>query len=206
MKSVVLKGEVRESLGKKDAKKLRSEEKAPAVLYGGEKPVHFAVSFAEMRKLVYTPSVYILDLELDGKTYKAVMQDIQWHPVDEKILHVDFLAISDDKPVKVEVPVKVEGYAKGLKMGGKLNTTLRHLKIKALPKDLPDTINVDVTELDIAQSIKVGDIDLDGIEILNPKSNVVVSVGITRAAKSALGDTQDDATEGDAEEAAPAAE
>lgn len=186
MKSVKVKGELRTSLGKKDAKKLRAEEKAPAVLYGGEEPIHFSVSFAEMRQLVYTPNVYLVDLEIGDKTYKAIMQDIQWHPVDEVILHVDFLMVKEDKPVKIAVPVKIEGYAKGLKMGGKLNTSLRRLKVKALAKDLPDTINVDVTELDLGQTIKVGDLKYDNIELLDAKSNVVVSVVITRAAKSAL--------------------
>lgn len=206
MKSVVIKGEVRSSVGKKDAKKLRSQEKAPAVLYGGAEPIHFSVDFAEVRQLIYTPNVYLIDLDLDGTTYKAIMQDIQWHPVDEQVLHIDFLAIQEDKPVKIEVPVKVEGYAKGLKMGGKLNTNLRRLKVKALATNLPDTINVDVTELDLAQSIKVGDLNLDGIELLDPKSNVIVSVGITRAAKSALG-AEKGAGDGEAEtEAEVAAE
>ncbi len=187
MKSIVLKGEIRSSLGKKDAKKLRAEEKAPAVLYGGEQPIHFAVSFAELRQIIYTPNVYLIDLDLDGTVYKAIMQDVQWHPVEEMILHIDFLAVQENKPVKIEVPVKIEGYAKGLRMGGKLNTNLRRLKVKALAENLPDTINVDVTELDLAQSIKVGDLNIENVELLDAKSNVVVSVGITRAAKSALG-------------------
>lgn len=192
MKSVVIKGELRTSLGKKDSKKLRAEEKAPAVLYGGEQPVHFAVSFSELRQLVYTPSVYLIDLDIDGTVYKAIMQDIQWHPVDEIVLHVDFLAITDDKPVKIAVPVKIQGYAKGLRKGGKLNTTLRRLSVKALAANLPDTIDIDVSDLDIAQSIKVGDLNIDGIELLDQKSNVVVSVGITRAAKSAAGAAGDE--------------
>jgi large subunit ribosomal protein L25 len=204
MKSLVIKGEVRTSVGKKDAKKLRSEEKAPAVLYGGAEPVHFSVDFAQLRQLIYTPNVYLIDLDLDGTTYKAIMQDIQWHPVDEQVLHIDFLAIQEDKAVKIEVPVKIEGYAKGLKMGGKLNTNLRRLKVKALAANLPDAIDVDVTELDLAQSIKVGDLNLDGIELLDPKSNVIVSVGITRAAKSAMG--AEKAAGGGAEETEAAAE
>jgi len=187
MKSIVLKGEVRSSLGKKDAKKLRAEEKAPAVLYGGEQPIHFAVEVSDMRQLIYTPNVYLIDLDLDGTVYKAIMQDVQWHSVEEMIMHIDFLAIQENKPVKIEVPVKIEGYAKGLRMGGKLNTNLRRLKVKALAENLPDTINVDVTELDLAQSIKVGDLNIDNIELLDAKSNVIVSVAITRAAKSALG-------------------
>lgn len=192
MKSVVIKGELRKSLGKKDAKKLRAEEKAPAVLYGGDEPIHFSVSFAELRQLVYTPSVYLIDLDLDGTMYKALMQDIQWHPVDEVVLHVDFLQINDAKPIKINVPVKVDGFAKGIKKGGKLNTTLRRLSVRALAAKLPDTIDIDVTKLDIGQSIKVGDLNLPGVDLLDPKSNVIVSVSITRAAKSAAGGAEDE--------------
>ena len=198
MKSVVLKGELRNSLGKKDPKKLRAEEKAPALLYGGEQPSHFAVSFAELRQLVYTPSVYLIDLDLDGTVYKAIMQDIQWHPVEELVLHVDFLEIKDDKPVKINIPVKIEGFAKGLRKGGKLNSTLRRLSVRALAENLPDTINIDVTKLDIGQSIKVADLNIPGIELLDPKSNVIVGVGITRAARSAAGAMVDDDEEEEA--------
>ena len=187
MKSVVIKGELRTSLGKKESKKLRAEEKAPAVLYGGDEPIHFAVSFAELRQLVYTPNVYLIDLDLDGTVHKAIVQDIQWHPVEELVLHVDFLEIKEDKPVKINIPVKVGGFAKGLRKGGKLNSTLRRLSVRALASNLPDTIDIDVTDLDLGQSIKVGDLDVPGIELLDPKSNVIVSVGITRAARSAAG-------------------
>jgi len=187
MKSLTIKGELRKTLGKKEAKKLREAEKVPAVLYGGDETVHFSVDFSALRPLIYTPNVYLIDLDLEGTTYKAIMQDIQWHPVDEQVLHIDFLKISDDKPVKIEVPVKVSGHAKGIKAGGKLNANLRRLKVKALPKDLPDTIDVDVTDLGLGESIKVGDMDIENVEILNPKSNVVVGVIITRAARSAAG-------------------
>jgi len=214
MKSVTIKGELRTSVGKKDAKKLRAAEKAPAVLYGGEETIHFSVDFSELRQLIYTPNVYLIDIDLDGKTYKAIMQDIQWHPVDEVVLHVDFLKIQDDKPVKIEVPIKVHGHAKGIKAGGKLNTNLRRLKVRALASDLPDTIEIDVTNLEIGQGIKVEDLKVDNVEFLDSKSNVVVSVTTTRAARSAAGmalpeDEEEAAVEGGegGEEAeAPAAE
>lgn len=202
MKSVVVKGELRTSLGKKDSKKLRAEEKAPAVLYGGEQPIHFAVPFAELRQLVYTPSVYLIDLDIDGTVYKAIMQDIQWHPVEEVVLHVDFLAITDDKPVKIAVPVKIQGYAKGLRKGGKLNTNLRRLTVKALANALPDTIDINVERLDIGQSIKVGDLSIDGLDLLDQKSNVIVSVAITRAARSAAGAATDEEDEEETTESA----
>ncbi len=208
MKSVAIKGELRSSLGKKDSKKLRAEEKAPAVLYGGETPIHFAVDFAEMRQLIYTPNVFLIDLEIDGKTYKAIMQDIQWHSVEEVVLHVDFLQIAEDKPIKVAVPVKIFGHAKGIRVGGKLNTNLRRLKVKALAADLPDTIDIDVTKLGLGQSIKVADLKSDKVEFLDQKSNVIVSVAMTRAARSAAGAalaTGDDDEEETSEEA-PASE
>jgi len=185
MKTVVIKGQKRETLGKKESKKLRSQEIIPAVLYGGEEPIHFSVPFKELRSLVYTPNVYLIDLDIDGEIYPAIMQDIQWHPVEEQVMHVDFFKIVDDKPIKIEVPVTVSGHAKGIQQGGKLQINLRRLKVKALAKDLPDAINVDVTELGIGNSVKVGEIEAGEIELLDTKSNVVVAVNVTRLAKAA---------------------
>jgi large subunit ribosomal protein L25 len=195
MKSVVVKGQKREALGKKEAKKLRAQEIAPAVLYGDEEVIHFSVAFSELRKIVYTPNVYLVDLDIDGKMYKAMMQDIQWHPVEEEILHLDFLRVSDDKPIKIEVPIQVHGMAKGMKAGGKLKTNLRRLKVKALAADLPDTIKIDITKLGIGQSIKVADLKVENVEFLDSKSNVVVGIIVTRAAKSAAGLAVDDEEE-----------
>ncbi len=187
MKTLVVKGQKRESLGKKDAKSLRSRDLVPAVLYGVGEPVHFSLPFSEMRQVVYSPGVFLIDVDIDGTVYHAMMQDIQWHAVEEQILHIDFLNIEEGKKIKIDVPVKVTGLAKGIKAGGKLKTNLRRLKVKALAKDLPDNIEIDVTNLAIAQSIKVGDLSLKNIELLDKKSNVVVSVNITRAARSAAG-------------------
>ncbi len=205
MKTIVVKGQKRETIGKKESKKLRSQEIIPAVLYGGEAPVHFAIPFSELRSLVYTPNVYLVDIDIEGAVYPAMMQDIQWHPVDEQVMHVDFLRIVEGKPIKIEVPVAVTGLANGIKMGGKLSLILRRLKVKALAKDLPDTITIDVTELGIGESIKVGDIPTDNIELLNSKSNVVAAVTITRAAKSAGTDEDEDENEEGAEGETPAA-
>jgi len=187
MKTLLVKGEKRKSLGKKEAKLLRAQEAVPAVLYGAGEPIHFSVPFSEMRQLVYTPGVFLIDLEIEGTIYQAIMQDTQWHAVEEQILHVDFLKVEEGKKVKIDVPVKVVGLAKGIKAGGKLKTNLRKLKIKALAKDLPDSIEINVTKLGIGQTIKVGDLALKNIEILDKKSNVVVAVTITRAARSAAG-------------------
>ncbi|HPE76601.1 MAG TPA: 50S ribosomal protein L25/general stress protein Ctc [Draconibacterium sp.] len=187
MKTLVVKGQKREALGKKVAKSLRSQELVPAVLYGAGEPVHFSVPFSEMRQVVYSPGVFLIDLDIDGTVYHAMMQDIQWHAVEEQILHIDFLKIEDNKKIKIDIPVKVKGLARGIKAGGKLKTNLRRLKVKALAKDLPDSIEIDVTKLAIGQSIKVADLSLKDIEILDKKTNVVVAVTITRAARSAAG-------------------
>jgi len=191
MKTVVIKGQKRETLGKKESKKLRSQEIIPAVLYGGEEPIHFSVPFKELRSLVYTPNVYLIDLDIEGEIYPAIMQDIQWHPVEEQVMHVDFFKIADDKPIKIEVPVTVSGHAKGIQQGGKLHINLRRLKVKALAKDLPDAINVDVTELGIGNSVKVGEIEAGEIELLDTKSNVVVAVNVTRLAKAVDEETEE---------------
>ena len=187
MKTLLLKGEIRKSLGKKEAKELRSQELVPAVLYGTTEPIHFSVPFSEMRQLVYTPGVFLIDLEIEGTVYPAIMQDVQWHAVEEEILHIDFLKVEANKIIKIDLPIQIVGTAKGIKAGGKLKSNLRRLKVKALAKDLPDTIEINVTKLGIGQSIKVGDLSLKNIEILDKKTNVVVAVTITRAAKGAAG-------------------
>lgn len=200
MKTLVVKGQKRNSLGKKEAKLLRSQEIVPAVLYGAGEPIHFSVPFSELRQLVYTPGVFLIDLDIEGSIYHALMQDVQWHAVEEQILHVDFLMIQENKKVKIDVPIKVVGLAKGIKAGGKLKTNLRRLKVKALAKDLPDSIEINVTNLAIGQNIKVGDLSLENIEILDKKSNVVVAVTITRAAKSVVGAVVEEEAEGTAKE------
>ncbi len=193
MKTVVIKGQKRETLGKKESKKLRAQDIVPAVLYGGEEVIHFSIPFKELRSLVYTPNVYLIDLDIDGEIYHSMMQDIQWHAVEEMVMHVDFFKIDADKAIKIEVPVTVSGLAKGIQQGGKLILNLRRLKVKALAKNLPDAINVDVTELELGQSVKVDEIDTEDIELLDTKSNVIVSVNITRLAKAAV--AEDEAAE-----------
>ena len=185
MKSLVIKGILRENLGKKDAKKLRREDNVPCVIYGDNEPIHFYAEFNEFRKIIYTPSVFLIDIELDGKVIPVIMQDIQWHPVHEQVLHIDFLQIKEDKPIKISVPVVTTGLAVGITAGGKLKNNLRKLKVKALAKDLPDTIEIDITKLKIGQNIKVEDMSIENLEFLDSPSNVIVSVNITRLAKSA---------------------
>lgn len=197
MKSIELKGEVRKSIGKKDSKKLRREEKTPCVLYGGKENIHFAVEKQNLKKLVYTPNVYLVDLAIDGANRKAILKDIQFHPVSEEILHIDFLEIFDDKPVEIDIPVSLIGLAAGVQTGGKLQTLNRKLKVKALPKDLPDTLEIDIAGLELGKSIKVGEVSFENIELLNSKNSVIASVKLTRAAKGMASEDEEGGEEGE---------
>ncbi len=200
MKSLKITGQKREGLGKKEAKKMRDQGLIPAVLYGMNEVVHFALSFSDLRPFVYTPSVYLIDLTIDGKDYKAMIQDIQWHPVEEQILHIDFLKIEEGVPVKIAVPVELTGTAKGIKAGGKIKSNMRKLRVKALAENLPDTIKIDITKLGIGDSIKVESLKRDNLEFLDNKSNLIVGVVSTRLAKSAMALPEDEEEE---EEVAP---
>ena len=184
MKSISIKVTKREVVGKKDAKRLRLEDLVPVVLYGGDEPVHFYAPEKEFKSLIYTPNVYLVNLDIDGTICQAIIKDAQFHPVKEKLLHVDFLRTTEDKLVKVELPIKVEGFAKGIRNGGKLKQNLRTLKVKAFVKNLPDYIGINVEDLDLGQSIKVGAIQRENLEFLNAKAIPVISIIATRAAKS----------------------
>ena len=184
MKSISIKVTKREVVGKKDAKRLRLEDLVPGVLYGGDEPVHFYAPEKEFKSLIYTPNVYLVDLDIDGTICQSIIKDAQFHPVKEKLLHVDFLRTTADKLVKVELPIKVEGFAKGIRNGGKLKQNLRTLKVKAFVKNLPDYIGINVEDLDLGQSIKVGAIQRENLEFLNAKAIPVISIIATRASKS----------------------
>lgn len=183
MKSIELSGAARTATGKKESNKLRKQDLAPCVLYGGKENVHFAIERQALKKLVYTPNVYLVDLNIDGNKRKAILKDLQFHAVTDEILHIDFLEIFEDKAIEISVPVKLNGLAAGVKAGGKLQMLNRKLKVKALPKDLPDTLDVDITNLELGKSIKVGDVDFENIELLNVKNTVIAAVKLTRAAK-----------------------
>jgi len=181
MKSVEIIGYNRANLGKSDAKLLREQSLVPAVLYGGTEQIHFAVPMILFRQLVYTASAHTVLLNIEGKLYDAILQDVQFHPVNEMILHADFLLLNADKEVKMEIPVQIEGTALGVTKGGKLNVKLRKLKVVALPANLPDFITVEVSALDLGKTFKVGEVKAEGYKILNAKSVPVVSVDIPRA-------------------------
>ena len=186
MKSVSVKGTKRESLGKKQAKRIREQGDVPAVLYGHEEIMHISVPFSELRKLIYTPNVYLVDLEIDGEVHKAIIQDMQWHPVEEQVLHIDFLKVEDDKPVKISLPIVLTGRAKGIKAGGKLKQNIRKLKVKALAEHLPDTIEIDITKLGIGDGYKVEELERANLEFLDNKSNLIVGVISSRAAAAGM--------------------
>ena len=187
MKSISIKCTKREVLGKKETKRLRVLGLVPGVLYGGDAPVHFYAPEKEFKSLIYTPNVYLVDLDIDGTVCQSIIQATQFHPVREQLLHVDFLRTSGDKTVKVQIPVKVEGFAKGIRNGGKLKLNLRTLKVKAMVKNLPDSILINVDDLDIGQSYKVASLERENLEFLNAKAVPVVTIMITRAAKAAAG-------------------
>ncbi|MEA4976541.1 MAG: 50S ribosomal protein L25/general stress protein Ctc [Paludibacter sp.] len=185
MKTFELKGKVREELGKKASKATRAEESVPCVLYGTGENVHFTATASDLRKLIYSPEVFIVDLDVDGKKSKAIMKDLQFHPVSDKVLHIDFLEVSDKKPVVMEVPVKLSGLAEGVKAGGKLALQMRKLKVKGIYTDFPEAITLDVTNLGLGKTIQVGAVKVDKLEILNAKNAVVAQVKLTRAARGA---------------------
>lgn len=180
MKTVSMSGSRRENVGKKDAKALRNQGKVPCVIYGGEEQIHFAIAEADFRHLVYSPDIAFVELKIDDKVYKAILQDMQFHPVTDSIYHADFVELVDGKKVVMGVPVRHTGIAIGVKAGGKLITKLRNIKVKALPEFIPESITVDVTELQIGNSIQVKEIEIENAELLDPPNRVIIGVRTAR--------------------------
>lgn len=183
MKSITIKGSKRESVGKVATKALRNADKVPCVLYGGENPLHFSANELDFSKLVYTPNAHTVVLDIEGdQKINAILQDIQFHPVSDKILHVDFYQLFDDKEVSMDIPVTIEGSAPGVMLeGGTLVVSKRKLKVKALPNNLPDFITVDISELKLGGKISVIDLEADAFTILHPDNTVVCKVRTSRA-------------------------
>jgi large subunit ribosomal protein L25 len=183
MKSITISGSKRESVGKKSTKALRNAGLVPCVIYGGDEPIHFSAEEKAFKKLVYTPDAHtvVLDLGKDGE-FKAIAQDMQWHPVRELLLHADFYQIFDDKMVTMEVPVILEGVSKGVLNGGVLRRNNRKLKVKALPANLPDSITIDITPMKIGNKRYVRDLRVAEFEIMHPDSVVVVMIKTSRTA------------------------
>ena len=186
MKSITIKGSERESVGKVSTKALRNAGAVPCVLYGGDQPVHFSAEEAAFKKLVYTPNAHTVAIELgNGKSYNAILQDIQVHPVSDKILHLDFFQVFDDKEITMEVPVKVTGVSPGVLLGGVLRLNTRKLKVKALPKNLPDFVEANISKLEMGNKLYVTKLVADNFKLLHPDNTVVAQVRISRAAMKA---------------------
>lgn len=186
MKSITIKGSKRESVGKVATKALRNADKVPCVLYGSENPLHFSANELDFSKLVYTPNAHTVVLDIEGgQKINAILQDIQFHPVNDKILHVDFYQLSDDKEVNMEIPVIIEGAAPGVMLeGGTLVVNKRKLKVRALPNNLPDSIAVDISELKLGNKISTADLVSGDFTILHPDNTVVCKVRTSRASMS----------------------
>jgi large subunit ribosomal protein L25 len=185
MKSIAISGSPRENVGKRDAKELRYQGLVPAVLYGGKTQTHFAVSAADLKPVIYTPVVHFIDITVAGVKSQAIIQDIQFHPLTEQILHVDFLLLDEKKPIAIEIPIRLTGTSPGVKMGGKLVQKLRKLRIKALPKDHLDNIDVSIEGLEVGKSVRVADLKLDKLTITNAIEDTIVSVTTSRALRQA---------------------
>lgn len=194
MKSFELKGEKRNEISKKNTKELRDSGKVPCVLYGGRENIHFSLDMIPVEKIIYTPNVYLLNIDIEGTKHNAVVQEMQFHPVSDKVIHIDFVVADESKPVIVSLPVNFTGISVGVDKGGKLNTSKRYLKVKGIASQLPDKIDIDITKLEIGDNIKVADMNPENYEIIDSKSALIVSVINSRAAIKA-------ATEGSEEEA-----
>lgn len=195
MKAVSLSGSSRKNVGKKDAKGLRAQGQVPCVVYGGEDQTHFSVDLVAFSKFVYTADVFKFELELDGKKVEAILKDLQFDPVTDRIIHADFLEIIEGKPVKMELPVHISGNSIGVKNGGRLATNFRRIAVQGMPKDFPEAIEMDITKLRIGQSLRIKDINVPNVTLLHNPESVVVGV---RTARGAMED--DESEEGEGEE------
>jgi large subunit ribosomal protein L25 len=200
MKTLELKGQKRENTVKKGSKDLRLAEMVPCVIYGGAGTVHFSAQLDELKKFIYSPQVYFANIDVEGTSYKAVMREIQYHPVTDAVSHVDFYEVKEDKKVKVSLPVKVIGNSVGVRSGGRLAVNVRKLHVEALPKDLPDFIEIDITNMNIGDKLRISQMKVNGVTFLDAQNVVVAAVTVTRNTKS------EETAEAKKAEAAPAAE
>lgn len=204
MKVVSVSGSPRGNVGKKDAKRLRREGQIPCVIYGGSEQINFFLPETSFKDIVYTPESCIVSLDIDGRKFESILQDIQFHPVNEGILHADFLEIFPDKPVKIKIPVKLSGTSPGVLKGGKLHLKLRKLLVMGLPADLPDQIDVSISKLNIGDSFKVGQLVKPKLNFLDHPASVVVMVKSTRAAAGAADEEETEDADTPAEDAVEA--
>jgi len=184
MKTIDIKGTLRTEVGKKASKSLRKEGMVPCNLYGGEKNINFYAHENEFRKIIYTPDVFEINIDIEGSKHKAIVQEFQFHPVKDNVIHIDFIEVTDKKPIKAAIPVKLVGAAKGVLDGGRMVLNLRRLKAKGLISDMPEAFEINVDHLVIGKGIKIGDLNFDKIELLDPSNSIVCAVKVTRVALS----------------------
>jgi large subunit ribosomal protein L25 len=206
MKTIEIKAHLRTGTGKKDSRNLRNEKNVPCVMYGGEEIVHFYTHENNFKPLIYTPSVYIIEFDIDGKKYKAILQEIQFQPVTDRITHIDFKQVFEDKPVIMNIPIKIIGDSIGIKAGGKLRMKRRTIKVMGIMKDLPDMLEIDVTSLAIGMSIKIHELSWENLEILDPPRAMVVAVITSRMAAKDSALPEDEVEEGSEESGTEEAE
>jgi large subunit ribosomal protein L25 len=180
MKSLTISGALRAAQTKQETRQLRAEGKVPCVLYGGKEQIHFSAPALSFKNLVYSPNVYMVELDIEGTSKRAVMKEIQFHPVSDKLMHIDFLEVSDDKKVIVDIPVRLKGNPVGVRAGGQLINKLRKLKISALPADMPDAFELEIADMNIGDAIRVRDMKQKGVEFLDGEANVIVAVKTAR--------------------------
>ncbi|MGL5562781.1 MAG: 50S ribosomal protein L25/general stress protein Ctc [Tannerellaceae bacterium] len=185
MKSFQLTGSLRTETGKKAAKAIRNNSSIPCIIYGGETVTQFTVEKEAVRKLIYTPEIFLVELTIDGKTCKAIMKDLQFHPVTDAVLHIDFLEVFEEKPIVIDVPVVLDGLAEGVKAGGKLSLEMRKLRVKALYNNVPEQLHINIENLALGKTIQVGQVAFENLEVLSGKNNVICAVKLTRAARGA---------------------
>ena len=183
MKTIEIKGSFRTELGKKSSKKIRKSLNVPCVIYGKEKNIHFYAHENSFKNLVYTPEAHLVKLLIEDKVFNVVLKEMQFHPVKDNILHADFVEIFDNKPVVINIPIKVTGDSAGVIAGGKLSIKRRSLKVKGLAKDLPEVLPIDITELKIHEGVKVGELSFDKIELLDQKKSMVLTIATSRVAQ-----------------------
>jgi large subunit ribosomal protein L25 len=206
MKTITISASKRSDLGKKNTRDLRKISHVPCVMYGGPEVIHFHAHENDFRHIVYTPEAYIIEFDIDGTVFKAVLQDMQFHPVSDSLLHMDFVQVFDDKPVTMEIPIRLVGAAIGIKNGGKPRQRRRSLKVRGLIQHLPDTLDIDVTNVEISEVIKIGDLSFNNIDILDPKRSMIYAIVSSRVSMKGMEITEEEGKEGAGEEAVEAAE
>lgn len=191
MKEITITAQKREAVGKKATKAARRAGLVPCNIYGlNESAEAFTITEKEANKIIFTPNVYLVNVNIGGQLRKAIIRETQFHPVKDNVLHIDFLEVTAEKPIVIGVPIQTQGLAPGVRAGGKLVTLIRKINVRALYKDVPEKLNIDVTNLQLGKSIKVGDLNFEGLELVTPKEVIVVSVKMTRAAISAAAEAK----------------